>query len=107
MTRYAYGRVHPVAYKTCKGQPSGFAWRDEGPDRDKEAVERVLPNLTLPTPLPSPARAPASGQTQAMGEPFLSAVEGVIAQTEGLLHGGVAVGQALSDVCRNIAARGD
>eukprot|EP00752_Nemacystus_decipiens_P006554 g5901.t1 len=44
-------------------------------------------------------------ETHAMGEPFSSAVEGVIAQTEGLLHGGVAVGEGLSDVCRNVAAR--
>eukprot|EP00903_Cladosiphon_okamuranus_P019641 g18059.t1 len=40
-----------------------------------------------------------------MGEPFSSAVEGVIAQTDGLLNGGVAVGENLSDVCRHVAAR--
>lgn len=43
-------------------------------------------------------------QTHSMGQPFSSAVEGVIAETEGLLDGGVAVGATLSDLCHDVAA---
>ena len=46
-------------------------------------------------------------QTHALGGPVSLAVEDAIAQTEGLLTGGTtaSVGQ-LSDLCRDVAARG-
>ncbi|CAM9879604.1 unnamed protein product [Scytosiphon promiscuus] len=46
-------------------------------------------------------------ETHAMGEPFSSAVEGVIVRVEGLSDGGIVVGEPLSNICRSIAARGD
>lgn len=42
-----------------------------------------------------------------MGEPFSSAVEGVIARTEGLMDGSAVVGEQLSDICREIVTRGE
>ncbi|CAN0294858.1 unnamed protein product [Ectocarpus sp. 6 AP-2014] len=46
-------------------------------------------------------------ETHAMGEPFSSAVEGVIARTEGLMDGSAVVGEQLSDICREIVTRGE
>lgn len=57
--------------------------------------------------LPTSPCLPFHRQTHALGGPVLLAVEDVIAQTEGLLTGETtAVGGQLSDLCRDVAARG-
>lgn len=57
--------------------------------------------------LPTSRCLPLYRQTHALGGPVLLAVEDAIAQTEGLMTGGTAaVGGQLSDLCRDVAARG-